>query len=583
MPPPLANGRYTLRRVLGAGGMATVYWGHDDMLQVDRAIKVLAPAMARNEKVRTRFLAEARTMARLRHKNIVAVFDVGMDDGAPFIVMEVVNGGSLMDLLERKGAFAPRVAAQLMVGLLRGLEVAHENGVIHRDVKPHNVLVTKDGIPKLTDFGIARVEEQGRSLTRTGAVMGTLAYMAPEQRRSAKSIDVRADVYAAGATLYALASGDDPFDLHATESHSELLGALPNALADIIKKSCRYEPDGRYDSANTMAEAILAIIEDLPGEEGVAADGGIILDDADIACWDVGEDSLLVDGPSDSSGTFVLGNATSDLLDGQSSQSNETVELKPFTLAKSDDDTLHRKPTRGKAFGRVIGVSMLVLIAVAGVWVGKSVLISDSDQTESLDASATEATEIPAEADQLMDAVEVKDADAGEEADKQADAVVVEGEEPAQPENDNVENEEAIKASPSNEVPAPVKASSKKRTRSSNSRSRTSASSSQKSTPASTGTEATPAVDPVATEAAAVATSTAASPAVINSRPWSNLTLDGVAKGRVGWKGSLTPGSHTVSLTTQDGRTHTETISVTADNRVTYCWDFNVGNHCSRR
>ena len=225
----------------------------------------------------------------------------------------------------------------------------------------------------------------------------------------------------------------------------------------------------------------------------------------------------------------------------------------------------------------------LVLIAVAGVWVGKSVLISDSDQTESLDASATEATEIRAEADQLMDAVEVKDADAGEEADKQADAVVVEGEEPAQPENDNVENEEAIKASPSNEVPAPVKASSKKRTRSSNSRSRTSASSSQKSTPASTGTEATPAVDPVATEAAAVATSTAASPAVINSRPWSNLTLDGVAKGRAGWKGTLTPGSHTISLTTQDGRTHTETISVTADNRVTYCWDFNVGAHCSRR
>jgi len=144
LPPPIAQGRYPIRNILGQGGMATVYRVHDQMLQVERAIKVLSPHLAQNERVRTRFLSEARTMAQLRHPNIVGVFDVGMEGDAPFIVMEIIDGGSVMDWVNANGPLEPAVAAWITIGLLNGLQQAHDNGIIHRDIKPHNLLLTRE-------------------------------------------------------------------------------------------------------------------------------------------------------------------------------------------------------------------------------------------------------------------------------------------------------------------------------------------------------------------------------------------------------------------------------------------------------
>ncbi|MBM4393055.1 MAG: serine/threonine protein kinase, partial [Deltaproteobacteria bacterium] len=251
------NQRYRVVRQLGEGGMASVYEVVDEVLRVPRAIKVMSPALAKVEKLRVRFLTEARTMARLRHPHIVSVYDVALDGDRPFIVMDLLSGGSLIDQLEASPTGLPPAAAcRYIIGMLRGLQCAHAAGVIHRDIKPHNVLLAADGTPQLTDFGIAHNEGASHNLTRTSAIMGTLAYMPPEQRASAKRADARADLYASGASLFVLLTGEEPFDLYATEFHDRLFKAIPRELADVIKRACRYKPDERYASADDMADAI---------------------------------------------------------------------------------------------------------------------------------------------------------------------------------------------------------------------------------------------------------------------------------------------------------------------------------------
>ena len=200
---PLRGGRYRLLEVLGEGGMAVVYRGVDTRLEVERAVKLLLPQMAARPRIRARFDAEARTMARLTHPHIVAIQDVDAEDERVFLVMELLRGGNLWGWVERYGPMPPRLAVEATLPVLDALAFAHQAGVVHRDVKPQNVLLTSEGLPKLTDFGIARIESED-SRTRTAAVMGTWTYMPPEQRKSAKDTDLRADLYAVGAMLWAL-------------------------------------------------------------------------------------------------------------------------------------------------------------------------------------------------------------------------------------------------------------------------------------------------------------------------------------------------------------------------------------------
>ena len=248
--------------------MATVYRGYDTSLDIERAIKILSPAMAARPSIRRRFEEEARTMARLHHRSIVAVQDVGVDGDRVYMVMELLEGGSLMDLLERRGApFPPVQACDAVLAILAGLEVAHKRGVVHRDIKPHNVLVTAEGEMKVTDFGIAQVSDRGGS-TRTGTAMGTWAYMAPEQRSSAKHVDARADVYAVGASLYVLLTMEEPYDLYAAEMQEELFSKLPAGLSEVLRKACRFRPEERYASATEMRQALLAVRTDLAAQGG---------------------------------------------------------------------------------------------------------------------------------------------------------------------------------------------------------------------------------------------------------------------------------------------------------------------------
>ena len=242
--------------------MATVYEAHDTVLDVHRAVKVLAPALARSDKVRARFLAEARAMARVRHPNIVTVHDIGMENDTPYIVMELVGGGTVREYVERVGPLPYDVAASFIMGTLRGLQTSHVHRVIHRDIKPDNMLLTAHGEVKLTDFGIAQIVNTNH-FTRTGASMGTLAFMPPEQRVSAKGVDQTADLYAAGASLYAIVTGKEPFDLYNDGLHDRIFETVSPPFRQLITKACKYDPLDRFASAQSMMRAIEAACEEM--------------------------------------------------------------------------------------------------------------------------------------------------------------------------------------------------------------------------------------------------------------------------------------------------------------------------------
>lgn len=261
-PDLLHNGRISLTRKLGEGGMALVYEAYDHDLTVWRAVKFLRPELADKKGIRRRFLAEAQALAKLDHAHIVRVYDVGEQDGWPFLLMSLVRGGSLEDYLAREGRMGARTAARVMIDVCRGVQEAHDAGIVHRDIKPDNVLITSKGVAKVTDFGIAIVDENLRR-TRTGSVMGTLGYMAPEQQRDAKNLGPTADVYALGATLFALVSGEQPTDLHMAATEVDMLDALDEPLRSIVARATSYRPGQRHPSAQALADDLAAHLDQL--------------------------------------------------------------------------------------------------------------------------------------------------------------------------------------------------------------------------------------------------------------------------------------------------------------------------------
>ncbi len=252
--------------------MATVYRGFDERLEVERAIKVLAPALAARADIRKRFETEARTMAKLQHANIVSVQDVGTDGDRVYMVMELVETGSLIDHLDRHGAMPPHAACDAIIAILQGLNAAHSRGIVHRDIKPHNVLVTPDGQFKVADFGIAHVSGPERSATRTGMAMGTLSYMAPEQRTNAKQVDGRADLYAVAATFFALLTNNEPFELHAVDHQEEIFAGIPGPLVAVMKRASKFRAEDRYPDAVAMMTAVREA-RAMIGPDGAVLDG----------------------------------------------------------------------------------------------------------------------------------------------------------------------------------------------------------------------------------------------------------------------------------------------------------------------
>ncbi|HET9444097.1 MAG TPA: serine/threonine-protein kinase, partial [Acidimicrobiales bacterium] len=261
-------GRYRLGDLLGRGGMADVYDAFDERLERPVAVKVLRPAMAANPRVRTRFEAEARCAARLSHPNVVAVFDTGEDAGLPFLVMERLPGETLADRLAG-GPVDVGWALRVAGDVLTALHAAHTAGLVHRDVKPGNVLIARDGRAKVADFGIAKSLDVAGTVDLTDAnqVIGTPAYLAPE-RIAGQPATVRSDLYAVGVMLYEALAGAKPFAgptavavAYAVRHHDPepLARRRPDVdpkVTAAVGRAMAREPDDRFATAGESAAAL---------------------------------------------------------------------------------------------------------------------------------------------------------------------------------------------------------------------------------------------------------------------------------------------------------------------------------------
>src|SRR6266567_6229021 len=259
-------GRYVLHDHIASGGMASVWRAQDEVLARAVAVKILRADLAANPEFLERFRREAVAAARLNHPSIINVFDTGADQDVVFIVMEFFSGRTLAALLAARGPLDPRQAVGIMQPVLEALAYAHGNGVIHRDVKPGNILVSVDRV-KVADFGIAKAAETGADLTTTGKVLGTVHYLAPEQVQGSP-LDARSDVYSAGAVLYEMVTGRPPFEAETAVATALLrLTTTPRAPRDIrpgipreleatVMRALARDPEERFPSAQAMAAAL---------------------------------------------------------------------------------------------------------------------------------------------------------------------------------------------------------------------------------------------------------------------------------------------------------------------------------------
>ena len=272
------GGRYRLVELLGQGGMATIYRARDAQLERDVAVKVLRPEYGADPDFLDRFRHEAQSAASLNHPSVVAVYDYGTDPVGPFIVMELVEGEDLATIVRRSGALPPRAAARLVAQAARAISAAHERGFVHRDIKPGNILVTREGRVKVADFGIARALSES-ALTLPGTTLGSVHYFSPEQARGELATPA-SDIYSLGIVLYELLTGRRPWtgDTAAAIATARLTGAVPSpsaahggippTLEAIDRKALATKPEDRFATAADMADALELFL----GEER-AADG----------------------------------------------------------------------------------------------------------------------------------------------------------------------------------------------------------------------------------------------------------------------------------------------------------------------
>ena len=282
MDGTLLDGRYLVQAKIASGGTSTVYRGLDVRLDRPVALKVMDSRYAGDAQFLTRFQLEARTVARLKHPGLVAVYDQGLDARHPFLVMELIEGGTLRELLAERGPMPPYAVVAVLRPVLGGLAAAHRAGLVHRDVKPENVLISDDGDVKIADFGLVRAVAAA-GITSASVILGTAAYLSPEQVRDGHA-SPRSDVYSTGILTYELLTGYAPFtgDSALSIAYQRLdndvppagavIKGVPSQLDEFVARATARDPAARYADATEMA-ADLDAIADGVGVAGLPGTG----------------------------------------------------------------------------------------------------------------------------------------------------------------------------------------------------------------------------------------------------------------------------------------------------------------------
>ena len=271
----MLSGRYEVLKRIGSGGMADVYMAKDHKLNRNVAVKVLKSEYVEDEKFLRKFETEAQAVARLSHPNIVNIYDVGIEDGINYIVMELAEGITLKEYIRKKGYLNPKETVEISMQIASAISHAHKNHIIHRDIKPQNILVSDTGIIKVTDFGIAKATSSN-TVTSTATAMGSVHYISPEQAKG-RFCDEKSDIYSLGITMYEMVTGHVPFDhengvtialMHLQNEitpPSQIRDGIPGSLEKIILKCTMKKPEDRYQTADELITDLKLVFEDTSG------------------------------------------------------------------------------------------------------------------------------------------------------------------------------------------------------------------------------------------------------------------------------------------------------------------------------
>ncbi|WP_339746084.1 serine/threonine-protein kinase [uncultured Rubinisphaera sp.] len=280
-------GNYLLKKPLGAGGMGEVYLAEHRRMQREVALKVLAPKYVQDEEMRLRFQREIRALSRLSHPNIVTAFDADESDGTSFLVMEYVAGVDLAALVKKNGAMSVPEAMNCILQAARGLDYAHREGVIHRDIKPQNLLLSREGQLKILDLGLARLDQDSMPeacLTETGSMMGTVDFMAPEQAMNTHTADARSDIYSLGSTLFYLLNGTTMYSgttlveklfAHRDQPIPDLPEEVGHPLCEIYQSMVAKDPENRFHSMQEVIQSLEELIKNQQNQATVLFPGVI--------------------------------------------------------------------------------------------------------------------------------------------------------------------------------------------------------------------------------------------------------------------------------------------------------------------
>ena len=270
--------RYEVLEKVGNGGMATVYKARDKVLNRFVAVKVLRDEYTTDSDFIKRFNTEAQSAASLQHPNIVSIYDVGHEEenNLYYIVMELIKGKTLKEIINKDGVLSWKWAVNIAIQIASALDVAHKNGIIHRDIKPHNIIITEDGVAKVTDFGIAKAVSNS-TITAFGTTIGSVHYFSPEQAKGSIT-DAKSDLYSLGVVMYEMLTGKVPFDADTPVSVAlkhmqekpvqpiELNSEIPTAVNDIVNKAMQKDPLDRYQTAKEMFADLSTALKDPDGD-----------------------------------------------------------------------------------------------------------------------------------------------------------------------------------------------------------------------------------------------------------------------------------------------------------------------------